>query len=391
MTQFPAAQPAAITALADNLTRINEALYRVVGELDRAAITTSTRWRGAAASAFTTRMNAFSASVADTAEATASAVPALRTLAATIESARDRHAGAADLERRAIPHLPDTANAVAAAQRAQGDAVSAYQAAGQRCATVLQRAASRLAAVDVDPATPGSDEAGRLVGGRWFAGSEFDLMDAMFPRSWTFPAPSAEYPAPTQVPADRMPLPDGSDGTRGSTDPRVRWILPPTGEGYETYNVNDSRLGVNAPSELRDRIGSGPAGVWDQVGTRRTIESQQRLADEWAGSYPGRPLEYGDVSLQGGVDTNDHGTHGDGHAFDMRPVRSGTGDGPLTWQSGNYDQAATRDLLRIVRRQHPNATVYFNDPAIRSDPEFRGWVTRSAGHDNHLHVILPDD
>ena len=55
--------------------------------------------------------------------------------------------------------------------------------------------------------------------------------------------------------------------------------------------------------------------------------------------------------------------------------------------SSQYDREANREFIRLVRSLYPEATVYFNDPVIRFEDEFKGMVTDQPGHWNHLHVM----
>lgn len=401
MTAFPAAEPAPLTALATALRQVRDDLYDAVGSLDGATLT-SRSWTGAAGDGFRRRAQSLASATAETAESAASIVPALREMAAAIEACRTRHDAGADLERAALPHVPDTNAAVAAGQRAQAEAVVAYRTAAARCAAVVNAATARLTAVDADPTVDGTDAAGQFVDGVWFVGTEDREVDWLgsdqrTPPPWSMLDPAdPSYPPPDQVPGGLMPHPDAAQRNKDGkgypdTDPSVRWVLPATGDGYVVYNQNDSSLSRHAPADAQARH-PNRRDVLDQVGTRHTIESQQRIAGEWERLYPNRPLEYGDVSLQGGLSTADHSTHGDGRAFDMRPIRQeGSGTNGFTYgQTSVYDREATKDFLRLLRRQYPGATVLFNDPQIHDDPEFDAWVNSSGGHDNHLHVVIPD-
>ncbi|QDV35012.1 hypothetical protein [Tautonia plasticadhaerens] len=166
--------------------------------------------------------------------------------------------------------------------------------------------------------------------------------------------------------------------------PEVRWELPRSGPGYETYNRNDLKRGTDAYG-------------YDQVGTRGTVEAVLRLAREWLRAHPDRPLQVGDISRPGGIDTPDHLGHEAGKNVDLRPLRkdSLTGDGArLTYRDRDaYDPDLTREFIRLARRLHPGLSVRFNDPAISGDAEFKAFVRKDGGggkvHDNHLHLDFP--
>lgn len=192
---------------------------------------------------------------------------------------------------------------------------------------------------------------------------------------------------PREIPAAELPA---------GGNPEIRWELPESGTGYVTYNRNDSRLGVNAPLEFRNLAKAGKVKIYDQVGTKETVERMQALASKWNTLHPDRLLQFGDMSLQGGVDTKDHAGHQKGNIFDMRPLRNDdkTGVGAnLNYNSQAYDREMTKDFIRLTLRMYPGAVIRFNDPKIANDPEFKGKIiTDKPGghvHDDHLHIELP--
>lgn len=379
---FPAVDPTAVVELGDRLDGLRDTVYAAVVDIDRAVISIDGRWTGDAANAYTGATNDLAADTSAVAEAIGLAAPVLRAYATAIERAREQYRAAVDLEARALPGLPETQPAVATAQRAQYAAVNEHRGHSEVCRQRLDAITRRLEEI-VPP------NVADLFSFMFRPTFEFmdEWMDRVAASGGTVDGvpihlvpPPTVFPVPGQVDSDDMP-----DGT----GTEIRWQLPENGTGYVVYNRDDSALGRGAPAELRRRLGAGE--LHDQVGTYRTISRMQELADEWARTHPDRTLQYGDVSLNGGVDTNDHSTHEDGRAFDMRPLRNDGGQGALTWQASSYDRDLTKDYLRLVRRRYPTATALFNDPQILGDPEFRGWVRRSGGHDNHVHVVLPDD
>ncbi len=60
----------------------------------------------------------------------------------------------------------------------------------------------------------------------------------------------------------------------------------------------------------------------DQIGTKETIENIQNIARDWDKMYPDNPLEIGDISLPGGVDTTDHDGHENGKIVDVKLIGS---------------------------------------------------------------------
>lgn len=141
--------------------------------------------------------------------------------------------------------------------------------------------------------------------------------------------------------------------------------LPASGVGYVTYN--------------RERDGG------DQWGTRKTITTIQALGRSWDELYPNRPLEIGDISRRRGGRFEPHSSHQTGHDFDVRPPT--LQGGKATWRAKGYDREAARTFVALVKQLVPGAVVYFNDPKLM----LPGTTDYSPGHDNHLHVSLPDE
>lgn len=80
-----------------------------------------------------------------------------------------------------------------------------------------------------------------------------------------------------------------------------------------------------------------------------------------------------------------HQTHTHGNCVDIRPIRN-SGNSALTWESNNYNQRQTRNLLNLLKEMGAES-VYFNDPdMIRA-----GLSSRISGHDNHIHFCFRND
>ncbi len=158
-------------------------------------------------------------------------------------------------------------------------------------------------------------------------------------------------------------------------NPNIIWELPQKGTGFTVYNRNDVRV---------DGL--------DQVGTKETIAAMIRVAREWYAKYPGTLLQYGDVSLPGGIDTSQHGTHNIGMAWDMRILSKSNARRPLrlspaTSDHPDYNRVATKEFIRLTRHLYSETTVFFNDSKIRKDIEFKKIVEYRKGHWDHLHVM----
>lgn len=160
----------------------------------------------------------------------------------------------------------------------------------------------------------------------------------------------------------------------------VIWELPEKGEGYFIYNRND----------LAGRKGLDDDKGLDEIGTKETVERIIAIAKEWNKLHADQPLQIGDISRPGGIDTPDHETHMDGKAFDMRPLRKKDGTGGFTYNDASiYSADLTKEFIRCVRLLYPKTTFYFNDKKIYEDNEFKSFVSKKGGHDNHIHIMLP--
>jgi peptidoglycan hydrolase-like protein with peptidoglycan-binding domain len=98
-------------------------------------------------------------------------------------------------------------------------------------------------------------------------------------------------------------------------------------------------------------------------------------------------LPIGDAGFEHGGDIPGHGSHDMGMDIDIWPIRTDSAQcsaGRITWQSPEYDQAATRALAKAVRDAAPGHVklIFFNDPDLIAE----GLTTQFPNHDNHLHV-----
>ena len=141
------------------------------------------------------------------------------------------------------------------------------------------------------------------------------------------------------------------------------------------------RQAVDTPMPRRGRGYTTYAAQSRQYATRSTVNTMERIASRY-NARTGRNLEIGEISRRGGGNNPGHTSHKRGTDVDVRPQsRNG---GPTTWRSAGYDRNATREMIRDIRRENPNARILFNDPVL-----IREGLTRPyRGHDNHLHVSL---
>ena len=105
-----------------------------------------------------------------------------------------------------------------------------------------------------------------------------------------------------------------------------------------------------------------------------------KIANAWV-QLDTRKFGVGDISLAGGPEHPDHGTHRSGLDVDIRPVRRDGARAPCRIQSSEYDRDATAKLIALFVADRMVKTVLFNDSSI---PGVRHW----SGHDDHFHVTL---
>jgi len=162
-------------------------------------------------------------------------------------------------------------------------------------------------------------------------------------------------------------------------DEDIIWELPEKGDGYIIYNRND----LAGRKEFEDDKGL------DEIGTKETVERIIAIAREWNKTHADQPLQVGDISRPGGIDTPDHETHMDGKAFDLRPLRKKNGTGGFTYKdTDTYSLDLTKEFIKLVRELYPTTTFYFNDKDIYDHKDFKAFVSQKSGHDNHIHVMF---
>jgi peptidoglycan hydrolase-like protein with peptidoglycan-binding domain len=132
----------------------------------------------------------------------------------------------------------------------------------------------------------------------------------------------------------------------------------------------------------KDPDGNGTAN-W---GTGAAIGQLERAAAVFAGTGQGR-VPLGDVSFEHGGDIPGHASHEVGLDADVWPIRTDSAQctaGRITWQSGAYDRAATRQLVQAIRGAAPGhiKLIFFNDPTLIAE----GLTSSYPNHDNHLHI-----
>lgn len=96
------------------------------------------------------------------------------------------------------------------------------------------------------------------------------------------------------------------------------------------------------------------------------------------------PFAINDVSIPHGGDTPDHEGHETGLMCDTLLPRKNGDFGGITWFSSDYDQKATRAMLKAIQKNELVRAVFFNDPDLIN----AGLCSHASGHDNHIHLEI---
>jgi hypothetical protein len=126
-----------------------------------------------------------------------------------------------------------------------------------------------------------------------------------------------------------------------------------------------------------------------RFGLPETIKALTAVGVAWHQRYPNGPrMIISDISKQGGGklcfgNGRCHKSHQLGLDIDIRPVRTDTGEGPVTHNDPAYSQSRTRDLINLILNNTvlPVKDIAFCDRGI-TGPAIRRW----DGHHDHLHV-----
>ena len=128
-------------------------------------------------------------------------------------------------------------------------------------------------------------------------------------------------------------------------------------------------------------VGNGAAN-W---GTGAAIAQLEAAARIVSAAGHGR-VAVGDVGREHGGNIALHETHEQGLDVDIRLMRRAEDQcrWGTTWRWSTYDRAATRALIKAIRKTAPGHVklIYFNDPVLIRE----GIVRAYPGHDDHLHV-----
>ena len=145
----------------------------------------------------------------------------------------------------------------------------------------------------------------------------------------------------------------GAAAQAQTTDTSVTVQLPSPSPGLHTYGADfpqgwDATCPEGSATPCTHRTG--------QYGTSGTINAVVELGKEWKKEYPnGPPIYVGDISVENGrawptYENGEpwHNGHRDGDRVDIRPIHNDGSAETLTWESPDYDQEKTKDLIKTL-------------------------------------------
>ncbi len=149
-------------------------------------------------------------------------------------------------------------------------------------------------------------------------------------------------------------------------DSRSYFMLPqaPEDAGYYVYG----------------RLKGIPSKGASQYAHPSLMTALLRVEREWS-HIDDRKFGIGDISLAGGIDHPDHGSHESGLDVDLRPIRKDGQHKPVSWHGKEYDFEATAKLIELFHAYANVKVLYFNDARIP-------FVVRWPHHDDHFHVTV---
>jgi peptidoglycan hydrolase-like protein with peptidoglycan-binding domain len=132
----------------------------------------------------------------------------------------------------------------------------------------------------------------------------------------------------------------------------------------------------------QDPDGNGDADWATGAAVGQLEEAIRVFAQTGQGQVP-----IGDAGFEHGGDIPGHASHQDGMDVDLWPIRTDHAQcsaGRITWESPEYDRAATRQLAQAIHDAAPGHVqlIFFNDPVLIEE----GLTQEYPNHDNHLHV-----
>ncbi|CAN5249228.1 hypothetical protein BH24CHL7_BH24CHL7_02180 [soil metagenome] len=129
--------------------------------------------------------------------------------------------------------------------------------------------------------------------------------------------------------------------------------------------------------------GGNPTADWGTGSAAGMLEAAATLFTQRTGSR----LAVGDISWEHGGNIPLHATHEVGLDVDIALVRKDRNQcrrPGIGYRAGQYDRAATRQLIRALYEAAPHQVklMYFNDPVLIAE----GLVQRYPRHDDHIHL-----
>jgi hypothetical protein len=165
----------------------------------------------------------------------------------------------------------------------------------------------------------------------------------------------------TGTPLARKPIGPPNPGD----DPAIQTQLAAEGRGYVLFNRQTEKA----------------------YGRPEFVDLIRAVAAEWDRRHPDLKLVVADLSLRGGGPFPSHGgDHQDGREADLWPLTNNGQPEPTNIYAPNYSRKLTTELIQLVRQVNPAAVVYFDDPPLVS----AGLVRATLDHNNHMHVLLPE-
>jgi hypothetical protein len=172
------------------------------------------------------------------------------------------------------------------------------------------------------------------------------------------------------------------DGRIDIGGPTHRWLQAANAPVWQTMPSSD--LSVGFVNHEKDQTGDD-----HDFGTNWLADTIKAIAKDFQTSYrtpnPGAaPFALNDISRPHGGDTPDHAGHETGLMCDVFLPKKDGKFGGIDFTSRDYDQSATRALIKSMRKQKLVRAVFFNDPILIKER----LCSHAAGHHHHIHFEI---
>lgn len=161
-----------------------------------------------------------------------------------------------------------------------------------------------------------------------------------------------------------------------------RWLQAKNAPRWQIMPASDDSIGfVNFEREdTSDEHDFGTSWLHDAIlSIAKDFQTSFRASNPSAA-----PFAINNVSLPHGGDTPAHAGHETGLMCDVLLPRKDGDFGGITWFRAEYDQRATRALIKSIRKNKLLRSVLFNDPDLIDE----GLCSHTIGHDNHIHFEI---